>query len=280
MQDPKTKHWDSTGEIILVREDGLSYVISSNRKDVIRPRYLIRPLQLQGQGVEPVESYNSVTEEEPLPVQPLRRSDRIKNKQESAQTWAEASPKNSRPLRPWSTSSATKIGPLTAGTPSRASSNTNRLCLTRTAKVMTRPSPRTPNGFSLVSVNSAQLATGIGDGSLLLLITFGTALYCWCRHRSNRKRKRRHDQLLQVFSHRADGGHGSSNSPDAIPLMGGPPPPVPGAYWTRTPMGWASLPLPASNPFVPQFPGLQPAQGALYSASYSAPECPFCSLQD
>jgi hypothetical protein len=130
------------------------------------------------------------------------------------------------------------------------------------------------NGFSLVSVNSAQLATGIGIGSLLLFATFGAALYCWCRHRSNKKRKRRHDQLLQICSHRADGGHGSSNAQDAAPVMGGPPPPVPGAYWTRTPMGWASLPLPASNPFVPQFPGMQPAQGTLYSASYSAPNAP------
>jgi hypothetical protein len=146
---------------------------------------------------------------------------------------------------------------------------------------------QTHNGFSLVSINTATIATGIGIGSLLLLLAVLLAVYCWCRRRNKRKQRRRHDDIIELVSAPRDppppaapaiaSNAGEKPAPPvaiqgpATPAAGPPVPPQFLQQWPM-PMGWSSGP-PRYGYGFPSPPGMYqfPPQEMSGFGYYSGP---------
>ena len=104
VQDEKTGLWPSLGKVTEIHPDRLPYIVESGRREMLRSRTMLRMEKQslgmydgQGQeseikGVSPPSSSPDI-DLEPLPTVPLRRSDRLKDKNLNPVTCATPSPK-------------------------------------------------------------------------------------------------------------------------------------------------------------------------------------------
>jgi hypothetical protein len=135
------------------------------------------------------------------------------------------------------------------------------------------------SGYSLINVQSATFATGVGIGSLIFLLALGAFIYCYCRRKRLRHYSNRHKQLMDAVSKVSQSP--LFQQPEETPP--GRPPIASSAAISRIrgTMGYHEIPghHPAAHADVSRSGYSYPAQLGP-SASYSASTCglPGCRL--